>query len=112
MRQVFILLVFTCFALISAGQINLPLPYEIKTDTPVNIVLDDSYWQMMEDAAGELTIDQVSQSSLAEKFHSNTTKNKQLDYSIKAYWIRYRFINRMSHEARITIRKEVSYADL
>ncbi len=46
----------------TAAQNNLPPAYEIKTDTAGNVILDDAYWQMLEDPGGELTIDQVSQS--------------------------------------------------
>jgi two-component system NtrC family sensor kinase len=103
------LLVVIPFANIIA-QNNLLPAYEIKTDTAVNITLDDAYWQMLENRTGELTIDQVSQSPLAEKFHLNTTKNKGIDYSIQAYWIRYRFRNSMMHEVRITIQKKITDA--
>jgi two-component system NtrC family sensor kinase len=94
------------------AQNNLPPAYEIKTDTAANITLDDAYWQMLEDRAGELTIDQVSQSPLAENFHPNTTKKSGIDYSIRAYWVRYRFRNSMTHEARISIPKKLTYVDL
>ncbi len=96
----------------TCAQNNLPPAYEIKTDTAINITLDDAYWQMLEDSAGEFTIDQVRQSPLAERFHSNSTKKGGIDYSIKAYWARFRFKNSMKHEARITIPKNVTYADL
>jgi two-component system NtrC family sensor kinase len=94
------------------AQNNLPPAYEIKTDKTVDITLNDAYWQMLEDRTGQLTIDQVSQSPLAEKFHPNNTTKKGIDYSIQAYWIRYRFRNSMKHEARITIQKNVTDANL
>jgi len=94
------------------AQNNLPPAYEIQTDTAVSIRLDDAYWQMLENRRGELTIDQVSRSPLAEKFHPNNTKKKGFDHSIKAYWVRYRLRNSMLHEARISIRKNVTYTDL
>ena len=94
------------------AQNNLPPVYEIKTDTAVNITLDNVYWQILEDRGGELTIDQVSLSPLVEKFHSNNTEKKGINHSIKAYWVRYRFKNSMTHEARISIPKNVTYADL
>src|SRR6266542_728939 len=90
------------------AQNNLPPACEIKTDTAVNITLDDTYWQMLENRTGELTIDQVSRSPLAEKFHPNNTKKRGIDYSILAYWIRYRFRNSINHEARITIQKKIT----
>ena len=93
----------------------MPPPYEIKTDTAFDITLDNTYWQMLEDPEGKWTIDEVSRPPVADKFHANTTKTKEifgLDYSIKTFWLRYRFKNNMKHEARITIPKNVTHADL
>ena len=101
---------FICIA-----QNNLPPAYEIKTDTAVAIRLDDTYWQMLEDPQSKWTIDEVSRPPLADKFHVNTTKTNgifEVDYSIKTFWLRYRFKNSMRHEARITMPKNVTYADL
>ncbi len=61
------------------AQNNLPPAYEIKTDTAIK--LDEAYWQMLEDKESELTIDQVSKSALADKFHYNITKTKGIDYT-------------------------------
>ena len=94
------------------AQNNLPPAYEIKTDTAVNITLDESYWQMLEDPAGGLTIDQVSQSPVAEKFHPNNTSKKGIDHSIQAYWVRYGFRNNLAHEVRIIIPKHATYTEL
>jgi hypothetical protein len=110
-----VLLIWLLAAILFAGTIaqnNLPPAYEIKTDTAANITLDDAYWQMLEDSAGTLTIDQVSQPPLAEKFHSNNTNRKGIDHSIQAYWVRYRFRNDITHEAKITIPKYITYAVL
>ncbi len=110
-----VLLIWLLAAILFAGTIaqnNVPPAYEIKTDTAANITLDDAYWQMLEDSAGEFTIDQVSQPPLAEKFHSNNTNRKGIDHSIRAYWVRYRFRNDITHEAKITIPKNITYADL
>jgi two-component system NtrC family sensor kinase len=94
------------------AQNNFPPAYEIKTDTAVNISLDDAYWQMLEDRAGELTFDQVSQSPLSEKFHPNNTKEKGIDFSIQTYWVRYKLRNSMTNEARITMPKNATEVDL
>jgi two-component system, NtrC family, sensor kinase len=113
MKKIFFLLLLTLLSITKAiAQNNLPPAYEIKTDTAVNITLGDAYWQMLENRSGEWTIDQVSESPLAEKFHPNNTKKKGIDYSIQAYWVRYRLRNSMTHEARIAIAKNITHADL
>jgi hypothetical protein len=112
MRKLFGLLLSVCFVSIAFTQNILPPAYEINTDTAANITLDDSYWQMLEDPEGKWTIDEVSRSSVADKFHTNTTKIKGVDHSINTFWLRYHFKNGMEHEARIIIPKDVSSAVL
>src|SRR5690348_2957399 len=110
MRKFFIVLLSLNVAFLSAAQNNLPPVYEIRTDTAINIVLDNSYYQMLEDREGKWTIKEVSNSPIADKFHLNTTKAKGVDYSINTFWFRYHFKNNMDHEARIAI-PEGTYAD-
>ena len=96
------------------AQSILPPAYEINADTAVNIKLDNAHWQMLEDAKGKWTIDEVIRMPLADKFHANKARTSQiggLDYSITTYWFRYRFKNNMRHEARISIPRNVSQAD-
>ncbi len=96
MKIFFILLFFTLSAEAVFAQQELPPVYEIKTDTAVAIRLDDAYWQMLEDPEGKWTIDEVSRSPIADKFHANTTETNGIlgvDYSINTFWLRYRFKN-------------------
>jgi sensor histidine kinase YesM len=97
----------------TTAQNKLPPAYEIKTDTTAAAIikLDDAYWQMLEDKEGKLTIDQVSNSSLANKFHYNTTKTNEIDHSIRTYWFRYRFQNDRTHEVKIAIPTNATHAD-
>ena len=115
MKKIFFLVLLTLLSITKAiTQNNLPPAYEIKTDTAVTVRLDDAYWQMLEDPEGKWTIDEVSRSPLSDKFHANTTKTNgifEVDYSINTFWLRYRLKNNMGHEARITIPKNVTYAD-
>jgi hypothetical protein len=99
-----------CF-IYGIAQNNLPPAFEINTDTAANITLDNAYWQMLEDPEGKWMIDEVSQSPVADKFHAKPTKINGVDYSINTFWLRYHFKNSMGHEARITIPKDVTYAD-
>jgi signal transduction histidine kinase len=113
MKQVLLIWLFIVISFANTiAQNVLPPACDIDTDTVANITLDNAYWQILEDPEGKWTIDEVSQSPLADKFHANTTKIKGFDYSINTFWLRYHFKNNMGHEARITIPKDVTYADL
>ena len=113
MKKISFLVLLTLLSITKAiAQNNLPPVFEIDTDTASAIRLNDAYWQMLEDPEGKWTIDEVSQSPLADKFHANTTKIKGVDRSINTFWLRYHFKNNMGHEARITIPKDVSSAVL
>ncbi len=115
MKKVLFIWLFTLIPFVNTiAQNNLPPVYEITTDTAVNISLDDSHWQMLEDTEGNWTIDDVRSPPVADKFHPNTTKPREifsLDYSINTFWFRYRFKNTMGHEAKIALPKNVTYAD-
>ncbi len=113
MKKILGLCIFFTFLFIKTiAQNNLPPVYEITTDTILSVKLDDSYWQMLEDPKGKRTIDEISRPPLADQFHTNTTKSKGLDYSVRTFWLRYRFINSMQHATRITIPEDVTNADL
>ncbi len=116
MKNILLIWYLTAFSFVDTiAQNNLPPAYELQTDTAVSIRLDDSYWQMLEDREDLWTINDVIHSPIADRFHSNTTKVKgifSIDYSIKTFWFRYRFKNRMKHEARISIPKNATYVDL
>jgi len=115
MRKLFGLLLFVCFPSMAFTQNLLPPVYEINADTASDIRLDDSCWQMLEDPEGKWTIDEVNHPPIADKFHANTTKVDgilEVDYSIHTFWLRYRLRNNMMHPTRITMPKNVSYADL
>jgi len=67
---IFLWIACAMFFMKTNAQDNLPRVYEIKTDT-ASINIPDSCWQMLGDAEGEWTINQVSQSLLSGKFHQN-----------------------------------------
>src|SRR5688572_30884294 len=92
-------LLLVCSSDLTIAQNNLPPPYEIKNDSAATIRLDDAHWQMLEDHTGKWMIGSVSQPPIDNNFHTNTTKKTGIDYSIKAYWVRYRIRNR-SEERR------------
>src|SRR5262249_9920900 len=112
MKKTCLMLISFLFLLMKAGaQNNLPPVYEITTDTAIRVVLDKSYCQMLEDRGDKLTIDEVSKSPIADRFHLNTTKTTGIDYSVNTFWFRYRLKNGMNHEARIAITEGGTYAD-
>src|SRR5436190_15633060 len=89
-------------------QNNLPPVYEIRTDT-ASVKIPDSSWQMLEDQERKFTIDQVSQSPLTEKFHSNT----RVQSSVNTYWVRFRVKNDMNHEAKLSFNnRSASFLDV
>ena len=79
MKKIFFLWLFLLLALIKTiAQNNLPPVYEIKSDTAYEQDLDSAYWQVLEDKAGTLKIDEVSNQPLAGKFQN-------IDYKIKSF---------------------------
>ena len=90
----------------------MPPVFEITIDTAANIVLGDAYRQILEDADGKWTIDQVSKFPVADKFHYNVTKLNGHDRSANTYWLVYRFKNSMTHDAKIALSRSAISADL
>ena len=110
MKKFFAFLLFVCLVAKAFGQNNLPPVFEITIDTATNIVLDDAYRQILEDPEGKWTIDQVSKSPIADKFHYNITKLKAHDHSTNTYWFVYRLKNSMTHEAKIALSRKATSA--
>ncbi|MBD0349615.1 MAG: hypothetical protein ICV65_00525, partial [Flavisolibacter sp.] len=92
--------IFLLYTLDAWTQKNLPPVFEINTDSAV-YQLEDSFWQMLEDKTGNLTIDQVSTSPISDSFHANTTKQRGINYAIHTFWFRLRLKNNMIREANI-----------
>src|ERR1051326_4335500 len=78
-----------------------PAAQIIDTDTLDYVTISDSTCQTLEDAGGTWTIDQVTQPPLSDKFHSNSTYNNGVGYSIHTYWMRCRLKNIMNKRADI-----------
>jgi signal transduction histidine kinase len=108
MKKLFALSLLIWPVSIAFAQNNLPPVYEIRTDTAYTSI-PDSCWQMLEDVNGKWTINEVNQSPLGEKFHSNTGINS----SVTTYWVRYRIKNDMVHEAKISFSSNLAaYFDI
>ena len=98
MKKIKLFLFFSLTIIFHAsGQTTLPPTYQIVSDTATKmIVLPDSNWQMMADPLGNLTLQDVLQSS---EFRDTS---HQPDHRFKTYWLRYRIANRMAKDVQIT----------
>src|SRR4051794_35916130 len=94
----YILCLSTTFA-----QNNLPLAYEIKTDTTAITTLPRGYWQLLPDKNGIWTINDVSKALPANNFYFRNAAPKNADTISKTYWFRYRLKNAMRMEAKVSI---------
>jgi two-component system, NtrC family, sensor kinase len=102
MKKQFILIISLCLFIIKAhGQSNLPALYDIVNDTALHTEIPAGYWKMLEDKGGRLTLQQVTQSPVADEFHFNQSKDNQYDYRIHTYWFCYRLRNTMNHDIEI-----------
>jgi sensor histidine kinase YesM len=91
---------------------DLPPAYEITIDTSLTVTLNETYWQMLQDADAKLTISDVSGFPLASRFHLSSLGIKGYDNSISTYWFRYRLKNNLTHDAKIAIQRNATSADL
>ncbi|MBN9352393.1 MAG: hypothetical protein J0H55_17075, partial [Chitinophagaceae bacterium] len=102
-----LVLLSTLFTSSGMAQTHLPPAYIITTDTANgDISLPDSNFQIMTDPSGILTLQQVLESA---QFSDSIQK---IDYRIKTYWVRYRFINKMSKEINLALPEVAASADL
>ncbi len=107
MKRLSLLIVLSISVFIPGmGQVSLPPAYEITSDTAGNVILPDSGWQIMADPGGKLSLQEVLN---ADHFQDT---DRKVNYQIHTYWLRYRFINGMQKEAKITLPEGAAYADL
>ncbi|GAC1592444.1 MAG: hypothetical protein NVS3B8_06140 [Chitinophagaceae bacterium] len=84
------------------SQDTTPGIYHITADTAANINLQPNYWRMLEDPAGNLTIQQVSTPAYAGRFRLyDSTKNT--DFSIRTFWLKYHFKNDMPRAVKLDL---------
>ena len=92
------ILCFSIFISVS-GQATLPQSYHITVDTAAYIQLPDFDWQMMPDPSGKMTLQQAIQSLNFQ----DTDTDRKVNYKINTYWQRFRLVNNMKKEARISL---------
>src|SRR5215204_3981350 len=103
MRKFSFLLLFLLVKTAGA-QMAWPAVFEIKKDTPVASI-DEAYRQMLEDSTGYLTLDNVMASTVASRFHANSTaRSRGIGYApVHHYWQRARLTNRIANYPNISI---------
>jgi len=93
------------------GQSVLPPVYEIKSDTVDEQRISITYYQILEDKGGKLTIGDVTSLPISDQFHSRNKKSGTRDALSNTYWFRYRLKNATNLEANIALRSISEYDD-
>src|SRR5215510_4440901 len=97
-RFFFLLLISVTWQGKISAQVNLPPVYVFTTDTILSDTLPGKYWQMLDDKAGNLNIDQVRQSPFSEQFYYNPAG--RINTKIKNNWFRFSIMNATGHEIK------------
>ena len=97
----FLMVIIAEFA--SFGQATLPPVFEIETDTLLFQIMQPSYYQLLEDKAGNWTIQDVTSTPLTDRFRYRNEKVASRDTLTNTYWFRYRLKNKMNREAKIAL---------
>ncbi len=105
-RWLFLLsILFSVFNAVAQGP--WPPVYELKADTSVNSI-PDTYWQMLEDKSGNLTLNDITQSAYSIKFHQNNSSKTGLGYSgVRHYWVRIRIKNLSGKDQRLVMGNDI-----
>jgi len=114
MKRIIALLVISActISLIYAQPVKLPA-YEIKSDTAQPQTIGDSSWEKLEDKIGKWTFEEVSSLPLSAKFHKQGIKPDGIDTTdVHTFWYRYKLINDMQQDARISFSSNADYFDV
>ena len=104
----FVIIVGKAFA-----QQGWPPAYQIVSDAFDSISLDNKYWQILEDKKGIYSLEQVRSAEFSDKFHMVGKKALGIDTAgIHTVWHRYRILNTMSKELRISFGSTSDYYDV
>ncbi len=85
------------------AQNNLPPVYEIKSDTAYQQELSQNYYQVLDDKAGNWTIDQVIKPPISHQFRDRNFMPQGVDTSVSTYWFRYILKNTTDHDISIAL---------
>ncbi|MEO8821814.1 MAG: 7TM diverse intracellular signaling domain-containing protein, partial [Ginsengibacter sp.] len=86
-----------------AGEAGLPTVYEISSDTAYQQELSHTYYQVLDDKAGNWTIEQVNKPPLSNQFRDRNFKPQGVDTSVSTYWFRYILKNTTGHDISIAL---------
>ncbi len=103
------LLSYSFFLLVGMAQNNLSPVYEIKSDTAISKSIDKAP-EILEDYSGKLTVEQVRKPPFSLQFQPDTSQ--KLNFSVYAYWFRYRIKNTLDHAVSISFSCTSAYNDL
>ena len=111
LSKTFLLFVFVGCWCGAHAQNNLPPVYEIKSDTALSNQLPDSCLHMLEDAGGNLTINEVANGGLNNKVHFHAARLGSNHILVNAYWFVYRLKNAMPSDAHISLNSWSEFDD-
>jgi len=98
-KIVLICLAFLFSIATTTAQNNLPPVFEITADTALLDTLPNTYWQLLEDKEQKLRFEEIKKSTVAKRFHYDTTG--KINYDIHTYWFRFSIRNVTNHEVKI-----------
>ncbi len=112
MNKFYLLPVCLCCVLTLYAQQPMPAPFIITADTLDYQVLDNTYWQVLEDREGKWNINDVSSSVTSGGFHENSANYKKPAYPVNIYWIRFTLTNHLQHLVNIIVQQKSTYTDV
>jgi len=109
MKKEFLLVLLTVTSFVQINAQTLPRQYVITADTATKQLLDNDYWQVLQDENGKFTIDDVQHEPLANQF-TNFTKNSKDNFA-KTTWFRFNIKNSTGKILKLSISSDAAVTD-
>ncbi|MES1226486.1 MAG: 7TM-DISM domain-containing protein, partial [Bacteroidota bacterium] len=109
MRILFLLVIYSLSLLNANSQENALQTYEIGADSNSPYILNNSFWQLLPDLTGKLTIQNVNQRPFSDSFR-NQVLTETLSHEMNLFWIRFKIRNELLIPARISL-ENITNAD-
>src|SRR5438067_1859552 len=104
------LTLFFCFCAMGLyANPAFPPAIQISNDTMGFTVIDEAYWQKLNDSNGTWTIRDVSSTALYGSWHQNIKDKGGIGRVVHTYWLRYRLKNAMDRQVDLVVYP--NYAD-